>query len=250
MKGVLFVVTCLLFSGCVTNNLDRYYMSFECGDTIPCEGEPMIERRNGDAKADIYKMLDDDYAAIGVCAFEGGEFDGYENQIRRMAKERKVEKVLAYSRYDRTESGATGIPLTTYNTSTVMTPTPFGGYTTSFVTTPSTMVMPVSYSNRRFNYDIVFYRKIPNPPKLGLLFEELTEEEAKSVASRECIKVLYVIRNKAAWKSSNLFKGDIILEVNGQRPTVELIRKAADTGEVSFKIFRDGKQLIVTVRST
>lgn len=247
IKLLSFATAFLFFTGCVSCNLDRFYSPLDCGETIPWNAEPTFEHRAGDSLNDSYKMLDDDYIPIGVCVFEGGEFDSHADQIRRIAKKHHAERVLIYTQYDHTDSGTAAIPMTTYNSVPVTSTSHFSGYSTSFVTMPNTMMMPFSYSNRRYVYRILFYRKLLNPGKLGVLFGELSEEESRLVGSREFMKIIYVCRGKAGWKA-NLFKGDIVLEVNGIRPSMEIIRKAIGEGIVTFKLLRDGKELLIPIK--
>lgn len=239
----------LLVTGCVSENLERFYspVNIETADCIPCMADPVIERRSGNSTEDVFNMMEFDYAPIGVLAFEGGEYDGLERSIFNLAKKNHAEKVLVYGEYVRTESGSGAIPMTTYNTTFVTTPNGFGGFSSTPVTTSNTSYIPYSYSNRRFNYEAVFYCKVTNPSRFGAAFSELSEQEARSIGSRDHIKIHRVIRGKPAWKC-NLFAGDIILEANGQKATIELIRQLAEEGDVTVKILRDGKEKVIVVK--
>lgn len=248
MRIVGIILFGALFAGCRSHDLNRYYTPIAGVTGVAFEGDPTIEARVGDPMEDVYKMMESDYIAIGIASFDGVECARYKGPILKLAKEHKAEKALTYCRYNRTEMEVGAVPISTLNTTTVQTPSPFGGFQTTTVMTPTTSFVPYSSSNNVYNNDVVLYQRDANPPKFGALFCELSEDEARSFGTRDYMKIKRVIRGKAAW-NSNLFGGDIVLEVNGKKPTPEEVRKHAAEGEVVVKISRNGQEKVVVVKT-
>ena len=229
-KLALLLLPLLFFVGC-TNPYSQFYKDYTDGiditenpKVIISTDEPrLIEGTN--ITKDAIEMLENGYALLGESSFNAATIN--QNLALQQAKKNHADTVLVYSQYTNTVSGS--MPLTVPDTQTS---TGFhsgsiygsgGGFAnysgSSYTTTYGSRTTYTPYNRRMYDYYASFWAK-SKPPRLGVHFNDLTDEHRRKIESNKGVYVIVVVRNSPAFKN-DLLSGDIIRKVND----VEIIDK-------------------------
>ena len=220
---------------------------FKTGFAIMPTANPELIRGE-DEKADVTKMQEDNYKRIGYSSFVGSAPN---EQAVEFGKEIHAEKILLYVQYRNTQSGV--MPLTLPNTQTTNTfgmvgSTPISAQTTTY----GTQTDYIPYNIDRYDCMATYWVKVKNPPVLGILYDDLSDELKKQIGSNKGIVVNGVIKETPAF-NADFLKGDIIkkiddAEVVDKKMFADLLVKIAGK-KVTINILRDGKELNKTVQT-
>ena len=239
----------LFFSGCAS--IARYYSVNPASQKIelidydgPLYASPVFDM-------DLERLVDqrssEDYFLIGSADYTGrGDLD-WTGAMVRLGRKLKAEKVDYFTNYLRTENyiGVVTVPTTHNSTATVWGP---NGPRSIDITTTGTAAVPYNFSAPRNEFHVLYFKKMKHPLPFGMTFGMPNDEIAKSAGTRNVTVILRVIPGKIAWKN-NLFKGDVILEVDGQKATMENVGSfCRNSNGKKMKIRRDGKDLEITIR--
>lgn len=260
MKRTLFCMPFLLVLAGCANPYAKFYTDFTGGRDILedpyfviSEDEPQLVRGT-DGEKDIERMLENGYLCLGVSSFNSEGVD--ENKALEHAKKIHAEKVIVYSRYSHTISGVRPLTLPDTQTSTAYHSGNIYGYGgsahysgTSYSTTHGTKTTYIPYSKRRYDYHASFWGKWK--PRLGVHFDDLTDELRKELGTNKGIYVRVVAKNSPAY-NNDLLKGDVIRRVNA----VSVIDKAhfahlleENTGQkIELEIYRDGQTTVKQIQ--
>lgn len=239
----IFIVPALaglstLVTGCAS--VEKFYTAVPTGDIALVDYE-------GDLQADLVQgmCLDDlimnraaeDFMLVGRADFNAPSQQDWTGAMVRKGRAIKAEKIDYYTWYDRTDTGTGVLSMPTTQTSTGTVWGPAGPRTVTMTTTGTTM-MPYNYSVARNEYHVFYFKKMKNPLRMGLFMDIPNDALAKKVGTRNALLVVGVVPRKLAWKN-DLFKDDVIFEIDGKIPTIEDVRLI--TPGVKLKIWRDGK---------
>lgn len=252
MKIIRIVGICsmlMFLIGC-RSNIARYYkplpdvINVEVNDYVgPLKAEPL---GNMDMKQLFDNMLAEDYILVGTADFTGDGTKNWSGAMVRLGQKIKAEKIYYSSSLHSTEykTGCVSMPTTYNSTATIW---GASGPRTVNVNTMGTTAIPYSYSVPRNAFNVFYFKKLKKSPKFGMLFGLPDEEMARKIGTRNAIVVNRVIRGKIAWKN-DLFEGDVILEVNGEKATQEnILAFTKDCQNKTMKIRRDGKELCIKI---
>jgi hypothetical protein len=203
-------------------------------------GEPKL-RQGINPDDDLISMLENGYGLIGVSSFNANAESVSQNAAVEQAKKVHADTVIVYNKYTHTLSGSMPVTTPTQHSGTIY---GSGGYFASYSGSSSTTNY-VPYQVARCDYFAAYWVKL-TPPRLGIHFDDLTDELRKIVGSNKGIYVYVVVKGSPAFNSDILI-GDIIRRVNG----IEVIDSShyykwfeeTHPSEIEFEIFRNGKNI-------
>jgi membrane-associated protease RseP (regulator of RpoE activity) len=277
MKKAFVLLPLLLFLGGCGNPCSTFYTDFTGGksvlenpDVIIPTGEPKLIQGSNIEK-DIKRMLEDGYLFLGKSEFEEGESYQYAYQYILQhrdsvnvwgkkyitshdafihAKKIHADTVIVYSQYAHTVSGSMPMTVpnmqTSYDSGTIYgSGGGFANYSGSSTTYGSTTTY-IPYQIRRYDYLATYWVKI-KPPRLGIYFEDLTDELRKKIESNKGVYITVVIKDSPAF-NADLLSGDVIRKLND----TEVIDRthfgkllAENKGQqITLEIFRNDKTII------
>jgi hypothetical protein len=255
--SVLLISSLCIFSGCL-NPYGQYYTDHTGGanilenpNIIVSTDEPKLIQ-GSNVENDGIRMLEDGYLLIGVSSFNAANVN--QKSAIEQAKKVHADTVIVYSQYTNTVSGS--MPVTVPNTQTTYHSGNIYGSRGGFAnysgtsTTYGTQTTYVTYSIMRYDYLATYWVKI-KLPRLGIHFEDLTDELRKKVESNKGVYIIAVIKGSPAF-NADLLKGDIIRKLNN----IEIIDKnhlinlIAENKEqrIELEIFRNEKTIIKQVQ--
>jgi len=246
-----------VFSGCI-NPYGQFYTDYTGGVNVlenpniiaPTDKPKLIQGSN--IENDETRMLEDGYSLIGVSSFNAANVN--QNSATEQAKKVHADTVIVYSQYTETVSGS--MPLTVPNTQTTYHSGNIYGSGGGFAnysgtsTTYGTQTTYVPYNIRRYDYLATYWVK-HNLPRLGIYFEDLTDELRKKVESNKGVYIIAVMKDSPAF-NADLLKDDIIRKLNN----TEIIDKkhfanliAENKGQrIELEIFRNEKTIIKQIQ--
>ena len=251
MKKLLLLII-IFVSGC-TNTIEQFYKGLSPEESIklfgPCTNEqPIVIKTNN--YEDYYKIAAERFVIIGTSEFNATSIN--ENEVINFGKKINAEIATISSMYSHTEHYYT--PITTPNFSNTHTTINDGfGYSIvtmdSQTTQYSTQYLPTSA--RRYDYGIIFWRKMPIKPKLGIRTKDLNTKEREILQSNKRVIVLVVFNGSAAFKN-DILKGDIITKINDKEIyNIDDLDNYMDNFKgktISLDIIRKGRHLKKTIK--
>lgn len=248
IHGLLLLLVALVVSGCAS--IESYYVPVPTGDArlIDYEGEITPELAP-DKSADelILRRAAEDYVLVGRADFGGPSEEDWVSAMARQGEAVMAEKVDYFSWFSRIEkrTGMMNVPVTQTSYATVCGPR--GPRTVSMTTTSNTYV-PYDYNVSCNEYHVFFFKRAMNPSRFGAMFALPDDDLAKRVGTRSGVVICAVVPEKQAW-TNDLFRGDVIQEVDGQPATLTSV-KGLDQNATGrrLKIWRDGKIIEQTIR--
>ncbi len=201
------------------NDWEKFYHSLGRGyDVTPATSDPEVLMSSGDADRDIDEMWRKGYGAIGYTSFSTSNNNTSDGV--RLAKKLKASYVILSAKL--TSSNTVSMPLTLPNTTTSHTTgnasvSGSSGYATgtySGTTTTygnQTTYIPITIS--RFDKGAIYFSPIIKSGS-GIYARELTPEEMVLYDTRRAL-VVRSVRDGSPAYNSDIFPGDVILQVNG-----------------------------------
>jgi serine protease Do len=268
INSALLLVSIVLISGC-TSGYSQYYTDLtqnqinfdQSGFRFLRTGEePQIQAGNNPEEDDI-AMMTEGYVSIGFSSFNG-KVESIEN-AKTQAKKVGATKVLVYSKYTNTVSGA--IPVTTYSPGQYITTNNYGnfsantygsgGYSSNtygnYSGTSSTYI-PGSSTTNYVPYNVQRYDQLATywitktRWMLGVRDSETPDYIKKELGTNKGIMLRVVIKDTPAY-DADLFAGDVVTKLNDDVITnMQHWGKAINTHSgqtVALTIYRDGEYL-------
>lgn len=246
----------LTFAGC-SNPYSKFYTDFTGGKNvlddptfiIPTDNPKLIAGAN--IESDHKRMLEDNYWQLGQSSFNGASVS--QDLAIQHAQKIHAETVIVYNRYSHTLSGS--MPMTVPDTQTSTSyhsgniygsAGGFANYSgSSYTTTSGSRTTYVPYNIEKYDYFASFWIKC-KPARLGILFDDLTDELRSKVGSNKGVYIFAVVKDSPAF-NSDLVSGDVIRRVNG----MEVIDKnhlgnwlnETHPSVIEFEIFRNGENI-------
>lgn len=254
---IIFSGISLYLCGGCANPYSQFYQDFTGGKNILEDPQVIIStdepklRKGTDPKDDEKNMLEDGYCLIGHSCFNAGSVR--QDTAVEQAKKVHADTVIVYSKYIHTLSGS--MPLTMPDTQTSTTYHSgsiygsgggFANYSgTSYTTTYGTSTTYIPYHIAKYDYLATYWVKM-KPPRLGILFDDLTDELRKKVESNKGVYIFAVVKGSPAF-NNDLLSGDVIRRVNG----IEVIDKwhlrnwlnETHPSVIELEIFRNGENI-------
>jgi hypothetical protein len=250
----------LILGGC-SNPYAQFYKDLTGGKDITQEpriilstSEPeLIQGTNADA--DIKKMLENSYILIGFSSFNAANVS--QQSAVEQAKQVHAETVIVYNRYTHTLQGV--MPITTpdtqtysaYNSGTIYgSGGGFANYSGStYGTSYGTKTTYMPYAIARYDYSASFWVKMR--PKLGIHFDDLTDELRKKIGSNKGVCIKVVVKNSPAF-AADLLPDDVIRRINN----IEIIDKehlyrmleTEKGNEIELQIYRNNQTMTKRIR--
>lgn len=245
---VLLMMALILCCGCAS--IRRYYVpnhEVSSADVIDYDGCPNVELViDGDIESRIAKREAQGYALVGSADYVGKDAN-WTGAMKRLGKTLGVEKIDYFKKYVGTESTTGVIPIQTTQLTTGTT-WGAGGMGTMSMTTTHTSFIPYQRDVVKNEYHVLYYKKRLRPLPYGLKFSPVGEGLARQVGTRSAMVIMLVVPDSFGWRN-NLFKGDVILEVDGHVPTSKNAISLFDRANGKpMKIWRDGKVLEVILQ--
>ncbi|MDD2265773.1 PDZ domain-containing protein [Sulfuricurvum sp.] len=253
----------IIFTGCVASPYSKFYQENHPvtqqfsnpnnGFIFLAEGEEPNMIASTDITKDIKTMARKRFYPIGSSEFNG-EMGSIE-AIKDQAKKVKAVAVLYTSKYTNTQtnSGTLLLPQTNYYSGNV---NAYNGYGSSYATyngsSTTTMAVPYSNTQRRYDQSAIFYIKDSKPLKFGFKAIDIQRDKRIEIG-RDGLEVTIIFDNTPAYKS-NLLEGDIIVEIDGKQVENETkfqnTLKSYDTskGYCDFKVLRNGVEQNIRVK--
>jgi hypothetical protein len=251
----------LLISGCA-NPYSKFYQDFTEGKNILedpkviiSSGEPKL-KREFDPNNDTKNMLEEGYCLIGQSCFNADSIS--QDAAVTQAKNVHADTVIIYNKYTHTVSGVRPLIMpnmqtgTAYHSGTIYgSGGGFANYSgSSHITTYGTSTTYVPFQIMRYDYLATYWVKI-KPPRLGIVWGDLTDEIRSKIASNKGVYILCVIKDSPAF-NNDLLTGDVIRRVNG----IEVIDKnnfmkwfeETHPSVIDFEIFRNGENITKRVQ--
>jgi len=246
----------IFVSGCATNWYKKSYHDetkgvdpFKSGLVIMTTANPEIVIGGEDVRADNIRMSEDNYALLGYSSF--WSVHAKNEQAIKFGKEIHAEKILLYEKYKDTRSGV--VPMTLPSTQTSYTQGMIGSRPVSARTTSyGTQTNYFPYSVDRYDYLASYWVKIKNLPVLGVICDDLSDEQRKQISSNKGVVVIGVMKNTPAF-IGDLFKGDIIKKIDGseiidRKMFGDLLNKI-NGKKITITLLRDGKEVNKTIQT-
>lgn len=225
VKFKIFSLTILIFCffSCVSAQFNEFYNETCNLSDIPEEcklknnEEPQVFTTDN-INRDIIEVKSNYYGIIGYASYNGPEFSADEiiDAAKKLCIKKRAKLALVSWGYTDTRNGIINLPNTTTSTTTGNINS-FGNF--NYTTTSITNNNSISYSVRRYNYDIVLFVLMPekykNTMKLGISFSDLDSETRYALKRNTGVLIDTVFKDKPAYYA-NLYSGDIIIEVNGK----------------------------------
>jgi hypothetical protein len=200
-------------------------------------------------------MLENGYRLLGQSSFNARSVsqDGAVVQAKKV----HADTVIVYSHYTNTVSGMERLAVpnmqygTTYHSGTIY---GSGGDSASYfgsssTTTYGTSTTYVPYQIDFYDYLATYWVKIKFA-RLGIYFDDLTEELRKKVGSNK-VYITIVVKDSPAF-NSDLLVNDIINRVNGIEviDSIQFQNWLNEThpSEIEFEIFRNGEYITKRVQ--
>lgn len=241
----------IMLAGC-SNPYTKFYTDYTQGVNVLEDqrfivgtGKPTL-LQGTTPEQDEQRMVEDNYVLLGASSFNGAEED--QRAAIQQAKKVDADTVIVYRRYTNTLSGS--MPITTPDIQTsshsgiIYGAGGTAGYFGSSTTYGSrTTYMP--YNVNRYDYLVTFWIRA-KPPRLGIVFTDLTPEERENVGSNKGVRVRAVIKNSPAF-AADLVRGDIIRKFNDLEviDTAHLSELAANAAgpTIRLEILRKGETI-------
>lgn len=247
-----FIVSCMfivLATGCVS--ISEFYSEnpfAKSYELIDYDGPLKAEHVVGlTLEQLVNERASEDYLVIGSADYTGqGNLD-WTGAMVRLGYKLKAEKVDYYTWEIGVDSGTRilAMPTTQNSTASVW---GANGLQTINVTTTGTTMIPYNYSVPRNEFHVLYFKKMKHPFPFGISFDIPSDDIAKKIGTRNIVEVTSVVPGKLAWKN-NLFKGDLILEVDGKKATVNNVREFCKNSiGKKMRIRRLGKDVIITIK--
>lgn len=238
---LLLIFTAFWFGGCAS--VRRYYTpnsEVSASEVSDFEGIIDIQYVSGmDWESRVALREAQGYALIGTADYIGKDAN-WTGAMRRLGESLKAEKIDYFKKYAGTgsESGVLPVPVTQTATGTAW---GTGGFETVSVSSTQVSLIPFQHDIVRNEYHVLYYKKRTTPLLFGLKFAPVGEDLARRVGTRNIQVITLVVPDGQAWKN-NLFRGDVILAVDGKDPTKEnVLAFFRDAHGRMIKIWRDGK---------
>jgi hypothetical protein len=224
----------LLLSGCGASRsgvasgpgpYGQYYHSklLDTANVIYSTEEPQL-LAGSNPEADILKMMENGYALLGYSAFTGPQANT--SQAIEQAKRIQADKVIVYSNYRETISGARPITIPDIRTSMSSgQSTAFGsafgsggyatGYTTAFgtgtTTSYGTRTIYKPYEISRFDQIATYWVKERH--SFGAIVIDLPLDLRQKIGSNKGVVVVSLVKPSPAF-SADILPGDVIKKIN------------------------------------
>lgn len=260
---ILSLSTVAFFAGCASTGYSKFYNeNTPVMSKLATNKEWFVELADGeepkiistdDLAKDIKSMVSKRYIQIGSSNFNG-KLEGVE-AVQNQAKKVRAVAAIYTSKYTdtQTNSGTLLLPQTNYYSGNVNAYNGYNsGYATYNGTSTSTMAVPYSNTQRRFDQTAVFFIKYIQPMKIGMFALEIPREKRIEIG-RNGMLVDLIYEDTPAYKS-NLIVGDIIVEVDGKqvedKKSFDEFIKDVDVskGFCDFKVLRNGVEQIVRIK--
>ena len=246
---VVFAIP-LLFTGCLS--IDQFYTPNRFASEIEVldyEGPLKAEQVVG---MSFDQLLDlraaEDYILIGTANFTGQGNVDWTVAMESLGRRLKAEKIDFHTQYLGTEQNTRVLAVPTVYNSTATVWGPNGPRTVN-VSTTGMNTMPYTYSVPRNAFSVCYFKKLKNKYPFGMSFGAPNEDVAKELGTRSAVVIARVVPGKIAWKN-DLFKGDIILEVDGKKATQDnVIAFCKDSNGKKMKIRRGDKDFEITIHA-
>lgn len=239
MKGKLLALACVLtLAGCANGFADFYHQApgadparIAATRLSPPPSTPQVGHWSGTPDEAYRHFGELGYSVIGYSSFNGGR--GTEAQAIEQGKKVHADLVVVMDpRYTGTRSTVVPIVTPTSQTSvTNGTATAYGTgryatvYGTATTTTYGTQTNLVPISTDRFDFGAIYMVKAKM--YFGAFFRDLTDEERQSLGSNRGVYVMTVVNDSPAF-NADVLAGDVIVTVNGERVSTELLRARLD----------------------
>lgn len=258
----------VLLTGCAVNGFEKYYNPSPIAETIASNpwmvdkppAVPKVYTYSDDPKADMKRLAEDGYLAIGSSSFYGPPKMGTKAQLIEQGKKVGAAVILVHSKYHDTVTGT--VPYTvanppqvaTVNTSgTVNTFSGGGANSTSTVTMPGgPTTYNIPYSVTRNDYVASYWvARDPHKMRLGTNTVPLPDDVRTRLQRNTGVYVPIVVRGTPAF-NSNVLEGDVIVGINGADVsdpkgfTDQLTQYAGQT--VKLSIIRGSEPVSISVK--
>lgn len=251
LKLIFCTFSFIVLTGCANNYQKFYVQKIPSGDLnnlnlLKKDQAPKIYSTN-DIKKDINALRSKRYVVIGTSEFNA-QFEKTDKAID-VAKSIGATIVLVNNTYTDTQSAVVPffLPNTTTTTTTGMISSPYNSPSTFSGTSTAygTSVVPFIVNNRRYDQVAVYFAQSNIKPKVGILFNDLTDKERKEYGQNTGVIIMTVIENSPAFLA-NIVNGDLILkfdnkDVVNSNNLVKLIGEKKLDEKATFTLIRNGK---------
>lgn len=218
------IVLVVIFSGCITNNYEKFYTDSEKSRTLRSvhDDAPVILKLVT-TEEDVLRLMEDGYVAVGSssfaspycpfsCAVDTAERHGAELVLLdvRFKENKQYTSVMFLPSYS-----------TTYHSGTVSTSAyGSGGYaygtgTYSGTSTTTTMnAVPVQREMSIYNHDAMFFKKIDYGSRYGIVWHVPKRLPTEKADSKIIVRVLAVVHGTPAEKNG-IKRGQVVKSING-----------------------------------
>ncbi len=254
---LLVLLSSILVTGCASNPYNQFYNE-EVNTQVHANNLTLLGKKEdpyiqqvaySDINAVRDQYLSEAYVQVGYSSFYGDDFDY--SYAKSQAKKIGATVVIVAKEYKDTTQSQGVLVLPDYQTTTV-TGNVGGTNFNAFGTTNSTKTQTYTVNHRNFDQIGVFLAKLKKLPKLGVNWINLDNETRQMIGTNKGLRVVTIMNGTPAF-DNDLLVGDIILSINGSKPSnIEqgnaLVREI-DKGEVAkFDVFRNGKVITKNIQ--
>lgn len=251
MKKIIFIYMVLFLTSC-TNYFKDYYTGLSeeeiknLNEKYPSTNTILKESHPSHFYQDENDLVSNGYLLIGRSLFNAGDVN--KNDALKFGKKIGADIVMLYIQYTNTVNTVTPITLpdfTDVNTSYYNSYGGLIGGAKSTIYGSSTTYIPSSV--RRYDYLAIYWKKNPEKPKIGIMFNNLSDEQKQRYKTNKGVTAAFIMNNSPAFKN-DILKGDIISKINGKTiyditSLPEIIESITNKSIVTFDIIRDGKKI-------
>lgn len=214
MKKKYLILILFCISGC-SNTIEKFYSGMSPQESINLFGEnknqsPIIHEATN--SEEIYNMAANGFVIIGYSMFNTANIN--KNEILKFGKKINAEVITIAYQYTHTVNSVTPIIIPNFSNTNTTIRNNYGlniANIDSNTTNYSTQYIQSSIN--RYDYQIIFWRKYPSKPKLGLRVVTLTQKEKLKIQSNKGVSVVVVANGSPAYKH-DILPYDIITKIN------------------------------------
>lgn len=247
MRKLAIVLMILSAQPLMANDWEKFFVAVPQEGVIDASTSPEILPSLGDVDKDIEAMFRRGFVPVGYTSFNSAN-DKTADGVR-LAKKLRARYVIVSTRLASSQTSM--LPLTLPSTTTTTTngsasiSGPGGsaqGTYSGTSTTYGTSTAYIPYTASRFDKLAIYFKEIP-PKGTGLKVRDLTNEEMLALGTRHAFAVVFVRDGSPAF-DADIFPGDIVTQVNGDRATAENWRKAINGPQpMKVRLIRQGSPI-------
>lgn len=266
-KYLAILLSVIFLTGCATSSgYTQFYEPIYTQDEIllAAQKQELVLLKDGESPK-VYSiassqlmdahldLLSEGYILIGQAHFNGS----LENESGLVSQARKASATVVLTTNQFSGTRTSVIPFTVPTTSTTTTNVNVYGssgyaFGSGTSTTTGSSTVPITTHQDRYDQSALYYVKDNRKPKLGLIVQNLTNEQRKVLQQNTGVFVYVVMKSTPAFRN-NILNGDFLISMNDisiddQSKFFEVLDAIPTNSNISLKLIRNGKPISMIIK--